>query len=116
MHVRLRSFVNAMPSGKQNTFANGTRPAAVLVTVATGQPTSLVGAFEKPVRAEDGYLEAAIDRLAAHAKDVFETWRNPQQARFTALLDYRAKLGEVAQEVSFDDLIKETVHDIQETA
>ncbi len=28
----MQSFINAMPSGKQNTFANGTRPAAVLVT------------------------------------------------------------------------------------
>ena len=47
----MQSFINAMPSGKQNTFANGTRPAAVLVTLAEGQPTSLVGAFEQPTAA-----------------------------------------------------------------
>lgn len=73
----VRSFVESMPSGKQNTFANGTRPEVVLVTVGTGQPTNLVGAFEDPVRPDGGYLKPAAEALATYATDVFGTWRTP---------------------------------------
>lgn len=94
----LRSFVNAMPSGKQNTFAHGTRPVAVLVTVAEGQPTSLVGAFEQPVRATEGFVRPAVARLAQHATEVFDAWRHPALIRVAGLeseVGPLASLGEV---------------------
>ncbi|MDD2234937.1 MAG: type I-E CRISPR-associated protein Cas7/Cse4/CasC, partial [Desulfitobacteriaceae bacterium] len=42
----LRTFVCSMPTGKQNTFANGTPPYAVMVALRQDQPINLVGAFE----------------------------------------------------------------------
>ena len=74
----LRSFCEAMPTGKINTFANGTRPAAILVTITQGQPASLVGAFDKPVFSQSGYTTPAIERLAQHAKETFELWNAPR--------------------------------------
>lgn len=45
------AFVQARPSGKQNTFAAYSLPALVLVIVReAGQPVSLVNAFESPIR------------------------------------------------------------------
>ena len=51
------AFIRCMPTGKQNTFANWTRPDAVYVTVRRDQPVNMAGAFEKPVRAgAQGYV------------------------------------------------------------
>lgn len=68
----IQAFVCAMPTGKQNTFANRTLPDAMLVTLRTDQPVNLVGAFEKPVPAGDeGYVASSAARLAAHAKSIY---------------------------------------------
>lgn len=105
----LRSFVVSMPSGKQTTFANGTRPDVVLVTVGKGQPTSLVGAFEAPVKVKEGYMAPAVERLAKHAKDVFSTWRTPEKAFVAALPSYRETLATVAEARTLDELVADTV-------
>lgn len=71
----VRAFVTSMPTGKANTFANHTLPAFVAVTVG-GQPVSLVGAFEKPIRASEtsGYVESSIARLLAHAASLVHNY------------------------------------------
>jgi len=60
----VKSFVLSMPSGKQNTFANGTVPEAVIVQARSRRPLNLMGAFEKPITA-DG--KNAISTLSAQA-------------------------------------------------
>lgn len=104
----LRSFVAAMPTGKQNSFASGTRPSAVVVTVGQGQPTNLVGAFEEPVKARDGYMRPAVAALAKHATEVFETWRRPDTVLVTALGAESEALQPLGQVVSFEDLVTTT--------
>ncbi len=71
----VKAFVESMPTGKQNTFANRTLPDAVVVTVRENQPINLVGAFEDPVvRTEDRTrLRIAAERLAHRAIDVEDT-------------------------------------------
>lgn len=67
-------FVRAMPTGKQNTFANRTLPDAVIVMLRDDQPVNLCGAFEKPVAAKEsegyGYVEASKKALCDYAKQV----------------------------------------------
>ena len=63
------AFVQARPSGKQNTFAAHSLPALVLVVVRkAGQPVSLVNAFEVPVRPTEqaGLTAGAIRALSNH--------------------------------------------------
>ncbi|RGE19861.1 type I-E CRISPR-associated protein Cas7/Cse4/CasC [Leucobacter sp. wl10] len=62
-----RSFLLSMPTGKQNTFANRTRPGVVLVEVRQDQPVNLAGAFEDPVRADGGMLPRAAGKLVGQA-------------------------------------------------
>jgi CRISPR system Cascade subunit CasC len=50
----VRAFVESMPTGKQNTFANRTLPSAVLVALREEQPINGVGAFESPVMPKEG--------------------------------------------------------------
>lgn len=63
------AFVQARPSGKQNTFAAHSLPAFIMVVAReAGQPVSLVNAFEVPVRPTDGMslTTGAIQALARH--------------------------------------------------
>lgn len=104
----LRSFINAIPSGKQTSFAHNTRPAAVLVTVATGQPTSLVGAFEKPVLPDEGYLKPAVKELAKHADEVFTQWRKPSKVYVYGLTSNIGDLKSLGEVLTLDELIEAT--------
>lgn len=62
-----RSFLLSMPTGKQNTFANRTRPGVVLVEVREDQPVNLSGAFEDPIRSDGGILPLAAGELVKRA-------------------------------------------------
>ena len=68
----VEAFVESMPTGKQNTFANRTLPDAVVVMVRDTQSVNLVGAFEDAVTAQNGTtrLEVAARRLAERAVEV----------------------------------------------
>lgn len=72
----IRSFVVSMPTGKQNTFANGTLPEAVVVQVREGRPINLVGAFEEPVRPDGSGSVSTLsaERLALRAKEIDEAY------------------------------------------
>lgn len=67
-----RAFIIAMPTGKQNTFANRTLPDAVMVNLRADQPINLAGAFEVPVKPsrEEGYKNASVKALREYAKEV----------------------------------------------
>lgn len=101
----LRSFIDTMPSGKQNSFANGTRPEAVLVTVGQGQPASLVGAFEQPIQSENGYVTPAIEKLATYASEVFDTWRRPSNTYVVGLPSKMEPLTKLGTVVGVDELL-----------
>lgn len=70
----VQAFVESMPTGKQNTFANRTLPEAVVVTVRDTQPVNLVGAFEDAVTAQGDRtrLQVAAHRLGVRATEVSE--------------------------------------------
>ncbi|WP_130840429.1 type I-E CRISPR-associated protein Cas7/Cse4/CasC [Corynebacterium neomassiliense] len=65
----IQAFSLSMPTGKQNTFANRTRPDFILAEVRTDQPVSLVNAFEKPVANDGTALASAAVELARYAVD-----------------------------------------------
>lgn len=66
-------FIRSMPTGKQNTFANWTRPDAVYVTVRGDQPINMVGAFEEPVRAgNEGYVKKSVNQFVKYVQESYE--------------------------------------------
>jgi CRISPR system Cascade subunit CasC len=77
-----KAFITSMPTGKQNTFANRTLPDAVLITVRRDQPINFVGAFEKPVLAEnEGYVLKSIKRLRQYENKVYTSFaKNPEES------------------------------------
>lgn len=67
-HGFAEAFIQAIPTGHQNSFAAHSLPAAVMVVVRNGQPVSLVDAFENPVAPKNGksLLENAVFKLDEH--------------------------------------------------
>lgn len=66
------TFIRSMPTGKQNTFANWTRPDAVYAAVRRDQPINMSGAFEDPVRAGDhGYIRESVRKLVDYAEETY---------------------------------------------
>lgn len=63
-----RAVVEAVPSGKQNTFAAHNPPTTVLITIRHGQaPRNLANAFECPVPANGtGVVSESVKRLASY--------------------------------------------------
>jgi CRISPR system Cascade subunit CasC len=61
----VQAFVEALPTGKQNTFAAHNPPDFIAIRVREGMPISLANAFEQPVRAasEAGLTAASVERL-----------------------------------------------------
>ena len=75
------AFIRAMPTGKQNTFANRTLPDAVYVTIREDQPVNLCGAFERAVgRSTEGYVESSKKALQAYAQKLYETYDAPAKS------------------------------------
>lgn len=64
-----RAFTLSMPTGKQNSFANRTRPDFIFVEIREDQPVSLVNAFESEVPNNGNALELAAERLVDYATE-----------------------------------------------
>lgn len=102
----LRAFVTSMPSGKRNTFANGTRPDAVMVRLRD-TPMNLVGAFEEPVRQEQaGRVAAAAAALASYTVEVEQAYGEPALASWVTHVGPRTQaLAPLGTVLPLPDLI-----------
>ena len=96
------AFIRSMPTGKQNTFANGTRADAVYVTVRSDQPVNMAGAFEEPVSSEgEGYVKSSVERLVRYAA---ETYKDFASVPLLALTSGKG-LDELAEPCPVDTLL-----------
>ena len=105
----VRSFVESMPTGKQNSFANGTLPDAVLVQVRERRPVNLVGAFEDPVVTKPGVSLSvqSAQRLAEQAQQVDTAYGSKPSASYLLAVgsDVAAALAGTGEPVSMDTLV-----------
>ncbi|MFV0635068.1 type I-E CRISPR-associated protein Cas7/Cse4/CasC [Mitsuokella sp. WILCCON 0060] len=100
-----KAFIQSMPTGKQNTFANRTLPDAVLVTVRRDQPVNFVGAFESPVRTTDGgYAERSIQKLAEYANKIYTNYVDAPEHSWSI------GMGDEQNNVNLKELLQ-SVHD-----
>lgn len=61
----LHASIMAVPEARKNSMFGINPPEYVLGINRTGQPLSLVNAFEKPIRSKDGYVSQSIEALIA---------------------------------------------------
>lgn len=88
----IRDFVLSMPKGKQNSFANKTLPFYVMATLRTDTPVNLVSAFERPVKEEDGYEQASLDKFEREFTDTLHFVKPPISS--ITVSKYDTKVGE----------------------
>lgn len=64
----IRSTVEAVPTGKQNSFTTHEKPSFVLAVVQNAGLCSLANAFEKPINpnSKTSLVEGSIEKLAEH--------------------------------------------------
>ena len=104
----VRSFVVSMPTGKQNTFANGTLPEAVVIQFRDRRPVNLVGAFESPVTPTEGEAISTVSakRLANRSAHIDANYgTTPESSHVVAgNADVAAALADMGEQVTLDEL------------
>ena len=70
----LRAGIKAVPEARKNSMFGHNPPAYVLGFQRSGQPLSLVNAFEAPVRSSSGYVEESKQRLNSHWENLANTY------------------------------------------
>lgn len=107
LEVFTRAFVTAMPTGKQNTFANRTMPEFALVVVRDDQPVNLVGAFEDPIEETGGRAKRATQALLKWAAGLDVAYgAHPVAVRALAVGGAREEAERAGVEIgTIDDLV-----------
>ncbi|MDO4671129.1 MAG: type I-E CRISPR-associated protein Cas7/Cse4/CasC [Aerococcus sp.] len=108
----VEAFIKSMPTGKQNSYANRTLPSTVLVTFRTDQPINLVGAFEKPVVSDRGYMEESVERLANQYKNYSSMFGSPEKSLLLSQSS-NEKFDQVTDVENFDKLLDAVENEIQ---
>lgn len=104
----VEGFITSMPTGKQNTFANATLPDGVVVMVRHDIPVSLVGAFEKPVKGDQGFVEPSCDALVEYAEDLTEAYGTAPASTYVLRVGQRASsLDSLGERVSLAELVEQ---------
>lgn len=100
----VESFVNAMPTGKINTFANQTLPQALVVVLREDRPVNLVSAYEEPVRPVSGYVKPSIEKLFSEMGKAETYVQPPKAVLYLTVSDSNGP--EAGKEDNLNDLLK----------
>ncbi len=115
----IRAAVEAIPTGKQNSFATHEKPSFVLAVVSDAGKCSLANAFEKAVKAEEwdeakkemreGLVRNSIEKFAAHYAKINKVFGDGAKSKiFVKTTDAATEnLGTEAE--TFSALIEKTV-------
>lgn len=106
-----RSFAVSMPTGKQNTFANGTLPDAVVAQVRTRRPVNLVGAFEDPISPKPGVSVSvqSANELARESREVDDAFGTTPSSAYVVASgsDVAAALDGIGERVNLNVLVEQ---------
>ncbi len=120
----IRSAIEAIPTGKQNSFATHEKPNFVLAVVREAGMCSLANAFVKPARASEktDLVAASVEALESHwqkiaegyGDDSFKKSFNISNHNLTNLKEYTDKDSQLVkiQETKIADLISGTIKKI----
>lgn len=108
----VKSYVESMPTGKINTFANQTLPQAIVVSLRSDRPLNMVSAFEEPIKSDNGYVDKSIEKLFAEYTKYDKILDKPI---FTAYLILgNTEVNEIGKsEASLNDLLEDLGKEIE---
>ena len=107
-------FINTIPTGKQNSYANVTAPQYVLIVIRSDRPINLVSAFEESVKSKDGFVKPSISKLE---NEYQRTSIMVEPSVYTAVLTAEeSKLGkEFNQAKNKEDLLNSITEEIEKS-
>lgn len=105
----VESLALSMPTGKQNTFANRTMPDIIVVSIRHDQPVNLVGAFETPVRRQDGrsVVADAVSNMVARHRDIASVYGAPEKVWVTAIGEAAAAADGFGERIDMAGLVEQ---------
>ncbi|MDQ3635243.1 MAG: type I-E CRISPR-associated protein Cas7/Cse4/CasC [Acidobacteriota bacterium] len=107
----LKAAVEAIPTGKQNSFATHERPAFVLAVVRDGSLCSLANAFAEPAKEsrDKGLIENSVEKFVGYWNKINDVYGDNSKAKNLVNLS-DADLGSLNESdaKSFDNLIQNT--------
>ncbi len=102
----VKSFVESMPTGKINTFANQTLPQAIVVSLRYDRPLNMVSAFEEPIKSDNGYVDKSIEKLFTEYTKYDKILGKPIFTAYLILGD--TEVNEIGKsEASLNDLLED---------
>lgn len=111
----LKSFIESMPTGKQNSFAAHTLPDAIVVTIRPGRPVSYAEAFETPIEGSSPTAKA-IDALVDYAEAQKRAYDLDEVATYVVGVKEVDRLNELGDVVSASELVDKVgdtlIHDV----
>jgi len=112
----IRSLLLATPTGKQNSFAAHTLPAAILVEIQdTKRPISYVNAFVDPVTAgrDQDLISNSIQKLCDEVEYMDKDWGFPLRRRlWFCSHKYKAEMPKSENCQNFNELIEKVAEEI----
>lgn len=107
----VEAFAKSLPTGKINTFANQTLPSILVINLRDDRPVSLVTAFEKPVRSEEGYIEGSVKKLAEEMTRVEKFVNKPVKTLYIAM--DKVDISEGEELTTLDELLERLGEEIE---
>jgi len=108
----VEAFLNSLPTGKMNSFANQTVPSSVVISLRKDRPVSFVSAFETAVKtklSQEGYVDESIEAMFKEYKNVQRFVEKPEISFYLNLSEGHSLEG-AKEELSLSDLL----HDLGE--
>lgn len=105
----VEAFLNSLPTGKMNSFANQTVPASVIISLRKDRPVSFVSAFESAVKtklSQEGYINESIEAMFKEHKNVQRFVEKPEIS-FYLNLSERHSLEGAKEELSLSNLLND---------
>lgn len=108
----VKAFVESMPTGKINTFANQTLPQAIVVSLRSDRPLNMVSAFEEPIKSDNGYVDKSIEKLFDEYTKYDKILDKPIFTAYLILGD--TEVNEIGKsEASLNDLLEDLGKEIE---
>ena len=105
----VEAFLNSLPTGKMNSFANQTVPASVVVSLRKDRPVSFVSAFESAVKtklSQEGYINESIEAMFKEHKNVQRFVKKPEISFYLNLSEGHSLEG-AKEELSLSNLLND---------
>lgn len=105
----IKAFVNSLPSGKMNSFANQTIPSFIMISLREDRPINLVSSFENPIKSQEGFSEKASLALVDEYDKVHKILDEPVK---TFILDLNGLSDVKRDDFVIEDNFKSLIEDI----